>query len=100
MQIITAASRADALRLAEELYDRECDLLKCPTPKSERVTRMDDEPLQHKDTRAYAVRVSDRALAVVGLLADRPKLVATSDIKWKRESELKAEELAKLEGAL
>lgn len=95
--IVIAASREDALRLAEELYDRECDLIKCPTPKAQRVTKMNDEPLQHKDTKAYAVEVSGRALAVVGLVAGA-KLTATSDPKWKRESEIKAEELAKLEG--
>jgi len=91
MNIITAADRTEALKVAEELYDRECDLLKCPTPKKDRVTRVHDEPHQHTDTKAFAVLVPDRALGVVSMLsagaAAKLVLVPARDVdKWQTES--------------
>lgn len=68
MNIIQTADRDEALKLAEEIYDKECDFLLCPTPKEERVTRVHSLPLQHSDTKGFAALVTERALAVVSLL--------------------------------
>lgn len=91
MNIITAADRAEAVKTAEELYDLECDLLKCPTKKEDRVTRVHSEPFQHVDSKEFAVLVPDRALGVVSMLsagkAASLVLVAARDVeKWSPES--------------
>jgi len=93
VNIIPTADRAEAVKLAEELYDKECDFLKCPTQKEQRVTRSHCEPLQHADTKAFAALVTDRALGVVSLLSAGAgsKLETSADVdKWKPESELLA----------
>jgi hypothetical protein len=91
MNIITAADRAEAVQVAEELYDLECDLLKCPTSKEKRVTKVHSEPFQHVDSKEFAVLVPDRALGVVSMLsagaAAKLVLVAARDVeKWSPES--------------
>jgi len=100
VNIIPTADRTEAVRLAEELYDKECDFLKCPTPKEQRVTKTHSEPFQHTDTKAFATLVTDRALGVVSLLSAGAgsKLETNADVaKWKPESELIAAAIEKEE---
>lgn len=96
MNIITATDRTEAVKVAEELYDLECDLLKCPTSKEKRVTRVHSEPFQHTDSKEFAVLVPDRALGVVSMLssgaAAKLVLVPSQDVeKWQSEAMLNRE---------
>jgi len=85
VNIIPAKDFAEAMKIAEELYDRHCDLLRCPTPKERRVTKCYDVPVRQVDTKELACRVPSAALVAVALIADAAKLTTVAkedEAKW------------------
>lgn len=49
----------DAIAEAEANYDRQCDRLRCPTPKRKRKTKTFEAVIKHPDREEYALLLYD-----------------------------------------
>jgi hypothetical protein len=82
MVTLTCKDYAEADAKAREIYNAECDALKCPTPEKDRVTKYHCPPFIHTDTKAVAVIVPDTKLLTPADAAKVVTVAPADEGKW------------------
>lgn len=91
MNIIPEKNYDAAMKLAEDLYDKECEVKHCPTPKEERVSRFNEVLVQNSETKEIAVVIPNELLPIVSVMdiSVSSKLISIKledEIKWVKDT--------------
>ena len=82
MVTLACKDYAEADAKAREIYNAECDALKCPTPEKERCIKRHLPPFVHADTKAIAVVVVDAKLLTTADAARVVTVEKADEAKW------------------